>query len=232
MNVMLHIDILTLFPEYFPQPLEQSIVGRALKNQQVEIKIHPLRKYGLGKHKVTDDRPYGGGAGMVLLVEPIHHALIDLGYQKGTSGEIIILTSAKGKMFNQNTARSWSKLNRICIVCGHYEGVDERVSQHLVDEEVRIGNYVLTGGEPAALVITDSLTRLQPEVLGNTASLQNESHDNPGQLGYPQYSRPSQYEGWKIPSVLQSGNHELISKWREKQVTPSKITNADSVVEE
>lgn len=211
------IDIFTLFPEYFESQLSVSIVGRARSNQHVQIAVHDLRPFGLGKHQVTDDRPFGGGPGMVMLVEPIHLALQSLGYKKGTPGEAIILTSAQGSVFTQNTAKSWAQLQRIALICGHYEGVDERVAKHLVDAEIRIGDYVLTGGEPAAAVILDAVTRLQPGVLGNEESLQGESHDTPGQTGVPVYSRPAEYNGWKVPEVLTSGNHTKIAQWRSEQ---------------
>lgn len=214
---MLQIDVITLFPEFFESPLRQSIIGKAIDRKKVKVKIHDLRQFGLGKHQITDDRPYGGGPGMVMLVEPIDLALQSLNYQRGTAGELIALTSAKGKVFNQATATSWSQLNRLCLICGHYEGVDERVAQYLADTEIRIGDYVLTGGEPASLVILDSLIRLQPEVLGNEASLQDESHAVPGQLSYPQYSRPEVYRDWTIPEVLKGGHHEQIASWRQQQ---------------
>lgn len=153
---------------------------------------------------------------MVMLVEPIDAALKSLGYARGTSNEVIALTSAQGPLFTQTVAREWAKLDRLCLICGHYEGVDERVAQHLVDTEIRIGDYVLTGGEPAAAVILDAVTRLQPGVLGNEGSLVGESHDEPGKLGYPAYSRPADYNGWEVPTVLLSGNHSQISQWREE----------------
>lgn len=211
------IDILTLFPEYFESQLSVSIIGRARANEHVNIQIHDLRAFGIGKHQITDDRPFGGGPGMVMLVEPIHIALQSLNYAKGTPGESIILTSAQGSVFTQNTAKDLAQLNRICLICGHYEGVDERVAEFLVDSEIRIGDYVLTGGEPAAAVILDAVTRLQPGVLGNQESLQGESHDNPGEIGVPAYSRPAQYNGWEVPEVLLSGNHTKIAQWRDEQ---------------
>lgn len=214
---MLHIDIITLFPEYFAGALSTSIVGRALKNNQSEVTIHDLRPFGVGKHQLTDDRPFGGGAGMVMLVEPIDAILTKLKYAKGTPDEIIALTSAQGPRFTQQIANEWSQLNRVALICGHYEGVDERVAEHLVDTEIRIGDFVLTGGEPAAANILDALVRLQPEVLGNAESLIGESHNQPGILGYPQYSRPAEYKGWSVPEVLLEGNHAKTSDWREKQ---------------
>jgi len=214
---MITIDIITLFPEYFTGVLQASILGKAVAQEKLSVQIHDLRPFGIGKHQLTDDRPYGGGAGMVMLVEPIDAALTSLGYKKGTSGETIVLTSAQGAVFTQQTARDWTNLQRLCILCGHYEGVDERVTQQLIDEEIRIGDYVLTGGEPAAAVMLDAVARLQPSVLGNEISLVGESHDEPGMLGYPQYSRPAEYKGWEVPPVLLTGDHSQISQYRESQ---------------
>ncbi len=154
---------------------------------------------------------------MVLLIEPIDRVLKTLGYAKGTPEELIVLTSAKGNVFKQGTARSWAQLNRLCIICGHYEGVDERVAEFLIDQEVRIGDYVLTGGEPAAAVMTDAVVRLLPEVLGNEASLQGESHDEPGIFGVPAYSRPAVYENHAVPEILLSGDHVKIAEWKQNQ---------------
>lgn len=215
------IDIITLFPEYFDSVLQTSIIGKALSLRKVDIGVHHLRDFGVGKHKLTDDRPYGGGAGMVMMIEPIDQALSHLGYERGTKTERILLTSAKGALFTQQQAVAWQQLDRLCVICGHYEGVDERVAQHLIDEEVRIGDYVLTGGEPAAAVMLDAVTRLQPDVLGNQASIVGESHEQPGQMGYPQYSRPAEYKGWVVPEILLSGDHQHIEAFRENQRTAS-----------
>lgn len=225
---MFHIDIITIFPEYFNGVLESSILGKALSSGKAEVVIHNLRDFGSGKHKLTDDRPYGGGAGMVMLIEPIDRMLSALGYKKGTTNEKIILTSAKGRLFKQPLAKELSTLQRLCLICGHYEGVDERVAQHLVDFELRIGDYVLTGGEPAAAVITDALVRLQPGVLGNQESLTGESHNQPGQFAHPQYSRPAVYNNWPVPPVLLSGDHQNIEKFREQQ----RVTNEPDADEE
>lgn len=214
---MLQLDVITLFPDYFVNPLQSSVIGKALNQNKVAVKITDLRQYGIGKHRITDDRPYGGGPGMVMMIEPLDQALKTLGYKKGTPQEVIALTSAKGPLYTQQTATSWAKLQRLCLICGHYEGVDERVAQHIVDLEVRIGDYVLTGGEPAAAVILDSLIRLQPGVLGNEESLQAESHDEPGKLAHPQYTRPENYQGWTIPEVLQTGHHQKIEDFRKKE---------------
>jgi len=219
------LNILTIFPDYFSSPLASSIIKRALGAGAVEINAVDIREFATDKHRLTDDRPFGGGPGMVMKVEPIDLALKSLkvkknvsgsGDDRGVSGSKIILTSAKGKTFNQDTAKDYSKLDELTIICGHYEGVDERVAQNLVDEEVRIGNYVLTGGEPAALVISDAVIRLLPKVLGNEESNKNESHSIPGKLGFSQYTRPQDYKGWEVPEVLLSGDHKKIEEWRKK----------------
>ena len=213
----MHVIVFTLFPQYFSSVLKTSILGRALRNKQLTVEVVNIRDFTTDKHKTTDDRPYGGGPGMVMKVEPIHRALKHYKFAKGTADEKIILTSAKGKTFTQQTVRDWQSLKRIAIICGHYEGVDERVTQHLVDEEIRIGDYVLTGGEPAAAVMIDSLARLIPGVLGNESSNIDESHSQPGQLGHPQYTRPEKYEGWTVPKELLTGHHKNISQWRQQQ---------------
>ena len=224
------VNILTIFPSFFPSPLMTSMIKRALKANVVEINIIDIRNFATDKHRLTDDRPFGGGPGMVMKVEPIDLALESLRVKKQVfasngiksgknvnSDSKIILTSAKGKLFNQDVAKNYSKLKELTMVCGHYEGVDERVAQNLVDEEVRIGDYVLTGGEPAALVIIDAVTRLLPGVLGNEESNKNESHSIPGKLSFPQYTRPQDYKGWKVPEVLLGGNHVKIKEWKDKQ---------------
>lgn len=196
-------------------PFSVSILKRAQMEHKVNFEIIDIREFATDKHHQTDSRPFGGGAGMVMLVEPI-----DLALQSATASPAnrkVLLTSAKGKMFNQDLAKEYSQLEELVIICGHYEGVDERVAEHLADEEIRIGDYVLTGGEPAAAVIADSVARLLPGVLGNETSLEDESHAVPGELGYPQYTRPQDYKGWKVPEVLTSGHHEEIQKWRQSQ---------------
>ena len=209
------INILTIFPEYFEETLNSSILGRAVKNNLIEYQILNLRDFTTDKHQTTDQRPFGGGPGMVMMIEPIDKALASLGVKKGQKNKLIILTSAKGDLFKQETARDWSQLEELTIICGHYEGVDERVAKNLVDLEIRIGDYVMTGGEPAALVMADTVTRLVPAVLGNEASNLNESHSIPGKMGHPQYTKPVDYKGWQVPEVLRSGNHKLIEEWRK-----------------
>ncbi len=210
------ITIFTLFPGYFTSALQESMLKRAQNAEKVSFSIRNIRDYALSKHSVTDDRPYGGGPGMVLMVEPVDRALAAWRAELPEAAtKKIILTSAQGQEFQQERALAYAELDHLAIICGHYEGVDERITQYLVDEEVRIGNYVLTGGEPAALVITDAVTRLIPGVLGNEASNQNESHSQEGELGFPQYTRPAEYKGWEVPEVLLGGNHKDIDLWRE-----------------
>ncbi len=213
------INILTIFPDFFTNPLETSILKRAIHKNLVEFNILNLRDFTQDKHQTTDQRPFGGGPGMVMMVEPIDKALEHLGVKKGDLNKKIILTSAKGSMFRQETAKSFANLDELTIICGHYEGVDERVAMHLVDEEIRIGDYVLTGGEAAALVMTDSVTRLIPGVLGNEDSNQNESHSQPGKMGCQQFTKPVDYKGMIVPEILLSGDHEKIKNWRDSNRT-------------
>lgn len=211
------INILTLFPQYFTETLQTSILGKAIQRQAIEYHIVDIRDFAEDKHQITDDKPYGGGAGMVMKIKPIDLALQSLAVKKGQEEKKIILTSAKGELFDQKLAADYSKLKELTIICGHYEGVDERVAENLVDEEVRIGDYVLTGGEPAALVMTDAVVRLIPGVLGNEQSLQDESHSTAGVLSYPVYTRPEVYKGWAVPPVLLSGHHQKIKDWRSRK---------------
>ena len=212
----MEIVIFTLFPEFFKGPFEASILGKANKLKNL-IKLVNIRDYTTDTHHITDDRPSGGGPGMVMKIEPVDLALKANNFVKGLPEEKIILTSAQGKIYNQEVAKNFAQLKRIAIICGHYEGVDERITEHLIDEEVRIGDYVLTGGEPAAMVMVDSVVRLLPGVLGNEASNQGESHDQPGQLGFPQYTRPEDYQGWSVPEILLTGDAKKITAWREAQ---------------
>lgn len=211
------ITILTLFPEYFESVLATSMLQRAQAKGLVQFTVVNIRDFAQDKHKLTDDRPFGGGPGMVLKVEPIDLALEHVGIRKGMKNAKVILTSAKGKVFNQSVVREYAELTELVLICGHYEGVDERVADNLIDEEIRVGDYVLTGGEPAAVVIVDAVTRLVPGVLGNDESNQDESHSIPGKLGYPTYTRPEEYKSWKVPEILLSGDHKKIAQWRKQQ---------------
>lgn len=214
-------DILTTFPESF-SAIQQSIVKRAAEKGLVEINIHNLRDFTLDKHKTTDDSPFSGGAGMLMKIEPIYRALKHLGvYPSRDSKTKVILTSAKGVSWSQSLANEWSsQLERVVIICGHYEGVDHRVVEQLIDQEVSIGNYVLSGGEIPAMIIVDSITRLIDGALGNKESLVDESHSGEISAEYPQYTRPAQFktdegEEWGIPEVLLSGDHKKIQEWKQ-----------------
>lgn len=210
----MQIDIITLFPDFFDSPLEISIIKRAKEKGIVSIVIHNLRDYATDKHKTADDRPYGGGAGMVLKPELIFKAV---GKIQSSPDTKIILTSPSGELFSQKKALDLSNVKQLIIICGHYEGVDERVRQYLATDEISIGNYVLSGGEIPALVIIDGVIRLIPGVLGNNESIINESFMN-DLLDYPNYTRPYDFRGWKVPDVLLSGNHKEIEKWRKEQM--------------
>lgn len=217
----MQINILSLFPDFFTTPLNESILKRAQGNNSVSFRVINLRDFTTDRHQTADDRPFGGGPGMVMMIEPIDKALKSLGQEKGKQGHLIVLTSAKGSRFTQQVAQNWATLESLTIICGHYEGVDERVAHYLIDQEIRIGDYVLTGGEPAALVMTDAVVRLLPGVLGNKSSTADESHTVVGQLGFPQYTRPESYQGWSVPDVLLSGNHADIQAWRTMQKQPT-----------
>lgn len=212
----MQIDILTIFPEMFTGTLQASILGRAQAERKVQIRVHDLRNWTGDVHRTVDDRPYGGGPGMVMMIEPIDKALSDI-VDSNLADRRTVLTSASGKTYTQQTALSYSKLDQLVIIAGHYEGVDQRVADHLCDEEVSIGPYVLTGGELPAMVIADSVTRLLPGVLGSEESLAEESHTAPGTLEYPHYTRPESYKDLSVPDVLLSGNHAAIAAWRAEQ---------------
>lgn len=203
----------------FTGPLSESIMKRAVTQEKVSFNIVNIRDYTEDKHKTADQPPYGGGPGMVMMVEPIDKALASLGLRKNQDKKRIILLSAKGKLYTQKIAHEYTTLDEVTFICGHYEGVDERVALNLIDEEIRVGDYVLTGGELPAMVIADSIVRLLPGVLGDDASSVDESHSTPGYLEYPQYTRPSDYQGWVVPEILLNGNHAEIEKWRKEQAT-------------
>ncbi len=205
------INILTLFPSMFKGPFDESIVKRAQDKGLIEIKIHDLRKWGLGQRRTVDDRPYGGGVGMVMMVEPVFNALNEI---KTKYSKVILLTP-QGKTFNQEKARELSKEKEIILLCGHYEGYDERI-RNLADEEISIGDYVLTGGEIPAMAITDAVVRLIPKVLEKPQATEFESFSQ-NLLEYPQYTRPENFKGEKVPPVLLSGNHKEIEKWRKEK---------------
>ena len=214
------IDILTLFPQMFTGPLSESILKRAQEKGAVEIKVHNLRDWAEDKHHTTDLPPYGGGAGMVMRVDVIDKAVTAL--KKENKKTKVILLDTKGEIYKQEKAKRLSKEEHLILIAGHYEGVDQRVHDHLVDEVICTGEYVLTGGEIPAITVVDSVVRLLPEVLGNPDSLTEESFNDKGQIEYPQYTRPEDYKGWKVPKVLLSGNHKEISEWRKKKTKKQK----------
>ena len=215
------VNILTLFPGFFEGPLQTSILGKAIDRGLVKVNLVNIRDFAADKHKATDDRPFGGGPGMIMKVEPIDKALESLGVKKGQAGKLILLLSARGKQFNQQWAKRLATLDEITLICGHYGDVDQRVADYLVDDQVSIGEFILTGGEPGALVIVDAVSRLVPGVLGNESSLEGETHSEKGLVSSPAYTRPSEYKGWKVPKLLLSGNHQKIKEWKEQ----SKIKN-------
>lgn len=206
------IDVLTLFPAMFAGPLDESIVQRARDSGRLDLRIHNLREYTHDRHRTVDDKPYGGGPGMLLKPEPIFEAAEHLA-QDATK---VILVSPAGRLFNQAIARELATDAHVLLICGSYEGVDERVREALVDDELSIGDYILTNGALPAMVIIDAVTRLLPGVLGDDASAQDESFSH-GLLEYPQYTRPAEFRGLKVPEVLLSGNHAEIARWREDQ---------------
>ena len=209
----MRFDVFTLFPGMFVSPFAESIVRRAIDAGLLELHTHNIRDYATDKHQITDDYAYGGGGGMVMKPEPIFAAVESV--LAGVEGVPIILMSAGGRLFTHAVARELAQHPRIALVCGHYEGVDERVREHLCTDEISIGDYVLTGGELPAMVIIDAVSRLVPGVLPEWAP-ENESHAN-GMIEYPHYTRPAEFRGWRVPDVLLSGNHAAIARWRQEQ---------------
>jgi tRNA (guanine37-N1)-methyltransferase len=207
--------IVTIFPEFFAGPLDHGVVARAVENGLVRIKIHNLRDWTSDRHKTVDDRPFGGGEGMLLKPAPLFEAVESIWPERGR-GQRVILLSAQGARFDQAAARRLSRYQEVMLICGRYEGVDERVAEHLADEELSIGDFVLSGGELGAAVVIDAVSRLAPGVLGNDDSAIFESFSEPGLLDCPQYTRPAEFRGWKVPEVLLSGNHEQIRIWRRQ----------------
>ncbi|HMD43034.1 MAG TPA: tRNA (guanosine(37)-N1)-methyltransferase TrmD [Candidatus Acidoferrum sp.] len=239
----MRFDLVTIFPEFFVGPLDHGIVRRAREAGIAQIAIQDLREFTKDKHRTVDDRPFGGGEGMVLKPEPLFEAVEKLlGEYLGNAKEpavpltntAIVLMSAAGRLFTEETAKRYAKLQRLILICGRYEGVDERVAEHLATEEISVGDYVLSGGEMPAALILDAVTRLLPGALGNEASTQNESFSSftefPLSLGprgslpthhslldYPHYTRPAEYRGWRVPDILVGGNHAEVAKWRRER---------------
>ncbi|MCS6772672.1 MAG: tRNA (guanosine(37)-N1)-methyltransferase TrmD [Thermoflexales bacterium] len=211
----MRFDVFTLFPRMFDSPFAESIIHRAIKAGLIEIHTHDIRAYATDKHRTTDDYPFGGGTGMVMKPEPIFAAVESvLGVPLPPDVPIILMTPS-GRTFNHALAQALAQHQRIALICGHYEGVDERVREHLCTDAISIGDYVLTGGELAAMVVIDAVARLVPGVLPPEAT-QDESHAS-GLLEYPQYTRPAEFRGWRVPEVLLSGNHAAIARWRREQ---------------
>ena len=207
----MHFDIFTLFPDMFQGPFAESILKRAQERGLLSIALHNIRDITTDKHHIVDDYPYGGGAGMVMKPEPVF-AAIEAVYERGP----IILLTPQGRLFNQQVARALAQEQRVTLLCGRYEGIDERVRQHLVTGEISIGDYVLMGGELAAMVVVDVVGRLIPGVLGADASIQQESHSE-NLLEYPHYTRPPEFRGWRVPDILLSGHHVQVARWRRKE---------------
>ena len=214
----MRIDILSLFPQIFKEPFNTGIFQRAVANGLIEVNICNIRDYTHDKHHIVDDYPYGGGAGMVLKPEPIFEAVEQIKKEAATEEEelSIILLTPQGRPFSQTVAQELSHYRHLILICGHYEGIDERVHQHLATDEISIGDYVLSGGEPAAMVVVDAVVRLLPGVLGSEDSLKDDSYTD-GLLEYPQYTRPAVFREWTVPDVLLSGNHAQIARWRREQ---------------
>jgi len=247
------IDIVTIFPEFFRGPLDYGITRRARDSGLVEVKVHDLRAFAKDRHRTVDDRPFGGGEGMVLKPEPIFECVETMGVGARVerldtdAKKSVVLLSAQGRRFDQQAASALARMDRLVLICGRYEGVDERVAQHLADREVSIGDYVLSGGELGAAVIVDTIVRLIPGAVGNQASTQQESftatvgseHDGPrstcgsgGLLDYPHYTRPAQFRGWGVPDVLVSGDHNAIRRWRRQTALEKTVYNRPDLVDE
>lgn len=210
----MQFDIFSLFPEIFEPYLQISILNRAIENNKIQVAFHNIRDWTTDKHHVTDDTPYGGGGGMVMKPEPIFSAVESV--MGNPSPYPVILMSPQGRVFNQKIAKELAVFDRIGLICGRYEGVDERVREHLITDEISIGDFVLTGGELPALLVMDAVSRVIPGVLGDPTGADDDSHAT-GLLEYPHYTRPPEFRGWTVPDILISGNHALIEKWRREQ---------------
>ncbi|HAV10222.1 MAG TPA: tRNA (guanosine(37)-N1)-methyltransferase TrmD [Dehalococcoidia bacterium] len=212
----MRIDILTLFPPLFDSVFSHSIIGRARERQLIDIRVHNMRDYTHDKHHIVDDYPYGGGAGMVLKPEPVFEAVEAVKQDAIDLSSHTVLLSPQGRLFNQEIAKEMTGYDNLIIICGRYEGVDERVAEYLASDVISIGDYVLSGGEVAAMVMVESIVRLLHGVVGSEESIVEDSHSD-GLLEYPHYTRPPSYRGWQVPEVLLSGNHAEIARWRRYQ---------------
>jgi tRNA (guanine37-N1)-methyltransferase len=237
----MQFDIITIFPGFFAGIFEHGVVKRAIQAGLLQVAVHDLREFTHDRHRTVDDRPFGGGEGMVLKPEPLAEAVEHLGLasraERAGQGETVILLSAQGRRFSQNVARELAQTRRVVLLCGRYEGVDERVNELVADQELSIGDYVLSGGELGAAVILDATMRLLPGVLGNDASSDNESFESStaegvgGLLDHPQYTRPAEFRGLAVPEVLSGGNHEQIRRWRREQALRKTLRNRPDLLE-
>ena len=231
--MIMRFDVLTIFPEFFAGPFDFGIIKRARQQGIIEIVIHDLRSFTFDKHHVVDDRPFGGGEGMVLKPEPIFRAVESLLVQdqrrEKRSG--VILLSPQGRMFDQAEARRFAdEFSQLILICGRYEGIDERVAEHLITDEISIGDYVLTGGELPAMVVVDAVTRLAPNALGSETSALRDSFSD-GLLDYPHYTRPAEFRGWRAPEVLLSGHHAEVAKWRRRAALLKTLKTRPDLIE-
>jgi tRNA (guanine37-N1)-methyltransferase len=240
----MRFDIVTIFPEFFVGPLDYGIVRRARQAGLMQVEIHDLRRHTHDRHHTVDDRPFGGGEGMVMKPEPFLEAIealvgVPASEARHAPATAIVLFSASGRLFRQETARRWAALDRMVLLCGRYEGVDERVAEHLATEEISIGDFVLSGGELAAALVIDSVTRLLPGALGNEASTVQESFSAPpaaqggeaGILDWPHFTRPRELRGWQVPDLLIGGNHDEIRRWRRRQALAKTLRNRPDLLE-
>ena len=211
----MQLTILTLFPAMFRGPLSESMLGRAIERGLVSVAVLDIRDHAHDRHRTTDDSPYGGGPGMLMKPEPLFEAVEQV-RKESAAPPCVVLMSPQGRLFTQAVAQELASKDHLALVCGHYEGVDERVRQHLVDDEISIGDYVLTGGEPAALVVLDAVVRLLPGVLGDPTSAATGSFAE-GLLQHPQYTRPEEFRGWRVPPILLGGDHQAVARWRQRQ---------------
>lgn len=223
--------IVTIFPEFFRGPFEHGVAQKAIEAGLIEVNVHDLRTWTYDRHRTVDDRPFGGGEGMLLKPGPVFEAVEAIWPAPG-EGRRSALLSAQGAKFDQAKAREYSQLKELLLICGRYEGVDERVAQHLADDEISIGDYVLSGGELAAAVVVDAVARLQQGVLGNEASTVAESFSDTSLLDWPQYTRPAEFRGWKVPEVLTGGNHAEIARWRKEAALEKTVRNRPDLLGE
>jgi tRNA (guanine37-N1)-methyltransferase len=243
----MRFDILTIFPDFFRGPLDYGVLRRAREQKLVNVDVHDLRAFTHDRHQTVDDRPFGGGEGMVLKPQPIFECIESLGIssredrRRSSTRESVILLSAQGRLFHQREVEELATFDRVVLICGRYEGVDERVSEHIADRELSVGDFVLSGGELGAAIVIDAVARLVPGVLGNEASASQESFSSAvrtsqdgvpdstcasgGLLDYPHYTRPAEFRGWMVPEVLSSGNHDQIRRWRRRKALEKTLLN-------